>query len=154
MRAAEATEPSSGYDFVQRRRDEDVSFAIQRAVGATADVYRDRLRLLLEHQDGPDWLAAFNRRRCSDMLAKGQPPPRPYESFEPRAVLACLAYDPAGLQLIGLDAADAARKLCGLANAALHPDPDRPLADFEYRRAWRPYTKVTGYAAPFDRHES
>lgn len=85
---------------MQRRRDEEVSFAIQRAVGATADVYRDRLRLILERQDGPGWLEAFNRRRRVDMLAKGLPPPRAYESLEPRAVLSCLAYDRAALQLI------------------------------------------------------
>lgn len=142
---------SSGHDFVQRRRDEDVSFAIQRAAGATADVYRDRLRLILEHQDGRDWLEALNRRRLAAMLAKGHGPPRAYRSFEPRAVLNCLAYDPAGLQLIDLDAVDAARKLCALANAAHHPDPDTPLTQADYQRAWQLYTKITGYAAPFDR---
>jgi hypothetical protein len=148
--AAEATDLSRGFEFVQRRRDEDITFAIQRAVGTTADVYRDRLRRILEQQDGPDWLAAFNARRRADMLAKGQAPPAAYASLEPRAVLNCLAYDPAGLQLIGLDAVAATRQLCGLANAAHHPDPDRPLVDADYQRAWRLYSQITGYAPPFD----
>jgi len=67
-----------------------------------------------------------------------------------RAVLNCLAYGPAGLQLIGLDAVAAARQLSGLANAAHHPDPDKPLTDADYQRAWRLYSQITGYAAPFD----
>jgi hypothetical protein len=108
--AAQTSDAGSDYDFVQRRRDEEVGFAIQRAVGATADAYRDRLRRILEHRDGPDWLDAFNRRRRADMLAKGQGPPATYASFEPRAVLNCLAHDPAGLQLIDLDAAEAAHR--------------------------------------------
>ena len=147
---ADSTDPSPDYEFVQRRRGEEVAFAIQRAVGMTADVYRDRLRRILEHQDGPDWLAAFNARRRADMLAKGQGPPATYASLEPRAVLNCLAYDPAGLQLIGLDAVAAARQLCGLANAAHHLDPDKPLTDADYQRAWRLYSQITGYAPPFD----
>ena len=147
---ADSTGRNRGYEFVQRRRGEEVAFAIQRAVGTTADVYRDRLRRILEHQDGPDWLAAFNTRRRADMLAKGQGPPATYASLEPRAVLNCLAYDPAGLQLIGLDAVAAARQLCGLANAAHHPDPDQPLTDSDYQRPWRLYSQITGYAAPFD----
>ena len=147
---ADSTDPSPDYEFVQRRRGEEAAFAIQRAVGTTADVYRDRLRLILEHQDGPDWLAAFNARRRADMLARGQGPPATYASLEPRAVLNCLAYDPAGLQLIGLDAVAAARQLCGLANAAHHPDPDKPLTDADYQRAWRLYSQITGYAPPFD----
>ena len=147
---ADSTAPSPDYEFVQRRRGEEVAFAIQRAVGTTADVYRDRLRSILEHQDGPDWLAAFNARRRADMLAKGQGPPTTYGSLEPRAVLNCLAYDPAGLQLIGLDAVAAARQLCGLANAAHHLDPDKPLSDADYQRAWRLYSQITGYAPPFD----
>ena len=93
---ADSTDPSPDYEFVQRRRGEEAAFAIQRAVGTTADVYRDRLRLILEHQDGPEWLAAFNARRRADMLARGQGPPATYASLEPRAVLNCLAYDPAG----------------------------------------------------------
>ena len=93
---ADSTDPSPDYEFVQRRRGEEAAFAIQRAVGTTADVYRDRLRRILEHQDGPDWLAAFNARRRADMLAKGQGPPATYASLEPRAVLNCLAYDPRG----------------------------------------------------------
>ena len=147
---ADSTEPSADYEFVQRRHGEEVAFAIQRAVGTTADVYRDRLRRILEHQDGPDWLAAFNARRRADMLARGQGPPATYASLEPRAVLTCLAYDPAGLQLIGLDAVAAARQLCGLANAAHHLDPDKPLTDADYQRAWRLYSQITGYAPPFD----
>jgi hypothetical protein len=147
---ADSTDPSPDYEFVQRRRDEEITFAIQRAVGTTADVYRDRLRRVLEHQDGPHWLAAFNARRRADMLAKGQEPPAAYASLEPRAVLNCLGYDPAGLQLIGLDAVAAARQLCGLANAAHHPDPDKPLTDADYQRAWRLYSQITGYAPPFD----
>jgi hypothetical protein len=148
--AADASETSPSYEFVQRRRGEEAAFAIQRAVAMTADVYRDRLRRILEHQDGPDWLAAFNARRRADMLAKGQGPPAAYASLEPRAVLNCLAYDPAGLQLIGLDAVAATRQLCGLANAAHHPDPDKPLTDADYQRAWRLYSQITGYAPPFD----
>jgi len=112
-----------GYEFVQRRRGEEVTFAIQRAVGTTADVYRDRLRRILEHQDGPDWLDAFNARRRADMLGRGQRRPASYASLEPRAVLNCLAYDPAGLQLIGLDAVAAARQLCGLAKRSASPRP-------------------------------
>lgn len=148
--AADASETSPSYEFVQRRRGEEAAFAIQRAVAMTADVYRDRLRRILEHQDGPDWLAAFNARRRADMLAKGQGPPAAYASLEPRAVLNCLAYDPAGLQLIGLGAVAAARQLHGLANAAHHPDPDKPLTDADYQRAWRLYSQITGYAPPFD----
>jgi hypothetical protein len=147
---ADSTDASPGYEFVQRRRGEEAAFAIQRAVGMTADVYRDRLRRILEHQDGPDWLAAFNARRRADMLGKGQGPPATYASLEPRAVLNCLAYDPAGLQLIGLDAVAAARQLCGLANAAHHTDPDKPLTDADYQRAWRLYSQITGHAPPFD----
>lgn len=147
------TDTSQGYEFVQRRLDEEVGFAIQRAVGATADVFRDRLRLILEQRDGADWLDALNRRRRADILANGHGPPAPYASFEPRAVLNCLAHDPAALQLIGLDAADAARKLGGLANAAHHPDPDNPLTHSDYQRAWHLYSQITGYAAPFDRYE-
>jgi len=131
------------------RRHEEVTFAIQRAVGTTADVHRDLLRRILEYQDGPDWLDAFNARRRADMLTRGQRPPASYASLEPRAVLICLAYDLAGLQLIGLDAVPAARQLCGLANAAHHPDPARPLTDADYHRAWRLYSQITGYAAPF-----
>lgn len=146
----DSREANPSYEFVQRRRAEDAAFAIQRAVGMTADVYRDRLRGILEHQDGPDWLAAFNARRRADMLARGQGPPAAYASLEPRAVLNCLAYDPAGLQVIGLDAVAAARQLSGLANAAHHPNPDKPLTDADYQRAWRLYSRITGYAAPFD----
>jgi hypothetical protein len=148
--AADSTDPSPDYEFVQRRRGEEAAFAIQRAVGMTADVFRDRLRRLLEHQDGPDWLAAFNARRRADILAKGQGRPAEYASFEPRAVLNCLAYDRAGLQLIGQDAIAAARQLCGLANAAHHLDPDKPLTDADCQRAWRLYSQITGYAPPFD----
>jgi len=147
---ADSPDLSPGYEFVQRRHDEEVAYAIQRAVGTTADVYRDRLRRNLEHQDGPDWLAAFNARRRADMLAKGHRPPAAYASLEPRAVLNCLAYDPAGQQLIGPDAVPAAQQLYGLANAAHHPDPDKPLTDADYQRARRLYSQITGYAPPFD----
>lgn len=44
-------------------------FAIQRAVGTTADVCRDRLRRILGHQDGPEWLSAFHCRRRADWPA-------------------------------------------------------------------------------------
>jgi hypothetical protein len=148
--SADASDADPGYEFVQRRRGEEVAFAIQRAVGTTADVYRDRLRRILEHQDGPDWLDAFNARRRADMLARGQGLPAAYASLEPRAVLTCLAYDPAGLQLLGEDAVAGARQLCGLANAAHHLDPDKPLTDADYQRAWRLYSQITGYAPPFD----
>lgn len=137
-------------EFVQRRRNEEAGFAIQRAVGMTADAFRDRLRVILEHQDGPDWLDAFNNRRAAAMLASGRPQPERYTVFEPRAVLICLAYDPAAQQLIDLNAVQAARKLSGLANAAHHPDPDNPLTIVDYQRAWHLYTEITGYAAPFD----
>jgi hypothetical protein len=148
--SSDTSDSLPAYDFVQRRRDEEVGFAIQRAVGATADVHRYRLRVILEHQDGPEWLDAFNRRRTGAMLAAGRRPPEQYAVFEPRAVINCLAYDPAALQVIGLDAVQAARRLSGLANAAHHPDPDNPLTNADYQRAWRLYTEITGYAAPFD----
>ncbi len=148
--SSDARDSVPAYEFVQRRRDEEVGFAIQRAVGATADVYRTRLRVILEHQDGPDWLDALNRRRASAIVASGRRPPEKYAVFEPRAVINCLAYDPAALQLVGLDAVHAARRLSGLANAAHHPDPDNPLTNADYQRAWRLYTEITGYAAPFD----
>ena len=70
------------------------------AADAVADTYRDRLQNILEHQDGPGWLDAVNDRRAASFIQDGKPAPRPYDSLEPRAVLNCLARDPAGLQLI------------------------------------------------------
>lgn len=81
-----------------------------------ADTYHDRLQNVLEQRDGPAWLDALNQRRHVSMARDGKSPPRPYEFLEPRAVLNCLAYDPAGLQLISEDAATKARQLSGLVN--------------------------------------
>jgi hypothetical protein len=131
-------------NLVQHHGDEEASFEIQRAAAATAAVFRDRLHSVLHAQDGEGWLEAFNQRRRSDMLGKGHRAPRTYDTFEPRAVLNCLAYDPAALQLIDNNAAAAARQLSGLANAAHHPDPDNPLTDSDAERAWRLYTQITG----------
>jgi hypothetical protein len=136
--------------LVQHPNAEEVSFAIQRAVAATAAVYRDRLQTVLRTQDGEDWLEAFNQRRRADMLSRHQRAPQDYATFEPRAVLNCLAYDPAALQLIDTHAVAAARQLSGLANAAHHPDPDNPLTDEDARRAWHLHTQITDNGAPAD----
>jgi hypothetical protein len=115
----------------------------------TADVYRDRLRRVLEHQDGTDWLSAFNARRRADMLARGQGLPVTYASLEARAVLNCLAYDPAGLQLIGLDAVAAARQLRPRERGA-SPRPRQAAHRRRLPTAWRLYSQITGHAPPFD----
>jgi hypothetical protein len=124
-----------------------VAFVIQQAVAATADVYRDQLQAILERQDGSGWLEAFNHRRRADMLAKGIEPSPPYRSFEPRAILSCLAYDSAGLQLIPAHVAAKARELGALANAAFHSDP---LSEADGHRAWRLYREITGRVPPAD----
>ena len=124
------------------------------AVDAVADTYRDRLQNILEHQDGPGWLDAFNHRRAASFIQDGKPAPRPYDSLEPRAVLTCLACDPAGLQLISEPATGKARQLSGLVNDAVHPKPHAPLTEADGYRAWRLYTEITGIVAvgdPFDR---
>ena len=124
------------------------------AVEAVADTYRDRLRNLLEHQDGRDWLDAFNDRRAASFVQDGRPAPRPYDSLEPRAVLNCLARDPAGLQLISEPATIKARQLSGLVNDAVHPKPHAPLTEADGYRAWQLYTDITGIVPigdPFER---
>jgi pyruvate/2-oxoglutarate dehydrogenase complex dihydrolipoamide acyltransferase (E2) component len=135
-------------DSGRRVHQEDVAFAIQRAVGATADAYRDRLRDILERQDGPGWFDAYNERRCRDIVAKGGPAPRPYQSFDTRAVVSCLGYDDAALHLIPGEAAAAAKALSGLANAAHHLTPTSPLSENDARRAWRLYSQITGNPVP------
>jgi hypothetical protein len=114
------------------------------AVDAVADTYRDRLQTILEQRDGPAWLDALNRRRRVSMTGDGKSPPRPYEFLEPRAVLNCLAYDPAGLQLIPEAATSKARQLSGLVNDAVHPRPRPPLTEADGYRAWRLSTDITG----------
>ena len=125
-------------------------YVIQRAVKATADAYRDRLQAILERQDGPGWLDALNERRRIDMLANGRRPPEPYASLEPRAVLNCLAYDPAARQLIATTSIAKAKQLSGLALAAHHPDPDAPLTEADGHRAWDLYADITGHPPPPD----
>jgi hypothetical protein len=124
------------------------------AVDATADTYRDRLQTILEQRDGPAWLDALNHRRHVSVVRDGKSPPRPYEFLEPRAVLNCLAYDPAGLQLIPEAATTKARQLSGLVNEAHHPRPHAPLTEEDGYRAWRLYTDITGHVPagdPFER---
>jgi hypothetical protein len=124
------------------------------AVDAVADTYRERLQNILEHQDGPGWLDAVNHRRAASFIRDGQPVPRPYDSLEPRAVLTCLARDPAGLQLIPEPATGKARQLSGLVNDAVHPKPHAPLTEADGYRAWQLYTDITGIVAagdPFER---
>jgi hypothetical protein len=127
-----------------------VPLVIQQAVAATADTYRDQLQEMLERQDGPDWLDALNRRRRHDMLAAGKHPPEPYRSFEPRAVINCLAYDPGGLQLIPGQDVGKVRQLSGLSVSAHHPDPNNPPTEEDARRAWRLYSEITGRPQPTD----
>jgi hypothetical protein len=124
------------------------------AVDAVADAYRGRLQNILEHQDGPGWLDAFNHRRAASFIQDGKPAPRPYGSLDPRAVLTCLAYDPAGLRLISQPATVKARQLSGLVNDAVHPKPHAPLTEADGYRAWQLYTDITGIVPagdPFDR---
>ena len=124
------------------------------AVDAVADTYRDRLQNILEQQDGPGWLDAVNDRRAASFIQDGKPAPRPYDSLEPRAVLNCLARDPAGLQLISEPATIKARQLSGLVNDAVHPKPHAPLTEADGYRAWQLYTDITGIVPagdPFDR---
>ena len=124
------------------------------AVDAVADAYRDRLQNILEHQDGPGWLDALNDRRAASFNQDGKPAPRSYDSLEPRAVLTCLAYDAAGLQLISEPATMKARQLSGLVNDAVHPKPQGPLTEADGYRAWQLYTEITGIVSvddPFER---
>lgn len=137
-------------DAERRRRRALVPYVIQAALHATADVYRDRLHAILEHQDGPDWLDTLNERRRHNMLGAGRREPEPYRSFEARAVISCLAYDAAGLQLVPAHVAAKARQLSGLARAAHHPDPDDPLTERDARRAWQLFAEITGSQAPDD----
>lgn len=145
---ADAAAPYS--DAERRRRRALVPYIIQAALQATADVYRDRLHAILEHQDGLDWLDAFNERRRRNMLNAGRREPEPYRSFEARAVIGCLAYDAAGLQLVPAHVAAKARQLSGLAIAAHHPDPDDPLTELDAVRAWQLFNEITGARAPGD----
>ena len=88
------------------------------------------------------------------MTLDGKHAPRPYEQLEPRAVLNCLAYDPAGLQLIPAAATTKARQPSGLANESHHPSPHAPLTETDGYRAWQLYTDITGHVTagdPFDR---
>jgi hypothetical protein len=87
------------------------------------------------------------------MTLAGKRAPRPYEFLEPRAVLNCLAYDPAGQQLISAPATTKARQLSGLVNEAHHLSPHAPLTEADGYRALR-YTEIAGHAPagdPFDR---
>jgi hypothetical protein len=124
------------------------------AVDAIADVYRIPLQIRLEERDGSTWLDALNHRRHVSMTGDGKSPPRPYEFLEPRAVLNCLAYDPAGRHLIPEAATTKARQLSGLVNEAHHPRPHAPLTEADGYRAWRLYTDITGHVPvgdPFER---
>jgi hypothetical protein len=141
---------ASPNDALGLRRQEAVPYVIQRAVKATTDAYRDRLQAILERQDGPGWLDALNERRRVDMLANGRRPPDPYASLEPRAVLNCLAYDPAARQLIASTSIAKAKQLSGLALAAHHPDPEAPLTEADGYRAWDLYADITGHPPPPD----
>ena len=146
-------QPAPVYTERPRRRAKPRDVVLD-AVDAVADTYRDRLQNILEHQDGPGWLDAFNHRRAASFIQDGKPAPRPYDSLEPRAVLTCLAYDPAGLQLISEPATVKARQLSGLVNDAVHPKPHAPLTDADGYRAWQLYTDITGIVAvgdPFER---
>jgi len=84
------------------------------------------------------------------MIQAGKPTPQPYEFLEPRAVLNCLAYDPAGLQLVPAHATKSAKQLSGLVNDAHHPKPQAPLAEADGYRAWQLYADITGHARPGD----
>jgi len=108
---------------------------VQDAVDAVADTYRERLQAILERQDGADWLAKLNQRRHASMSQEGKGAPQPYKSLEPRAVLSCLAYDPAGLQLISAAAATSAKRLSGLYNEAVRANPQAPLTEADGYRA-------------------
>ena len=69
-------------------------------------------------------------------------------------MLTCLAYDPAGLQLISEPATAKARQLSGLVNDAVHPKPHAPLTEADGYRAWQLYTDITGIVPvgdPFER---
>lgn len=123
---------------------------IQDAVDAIADTYRDRLQSILERRDGPDWLDALNHRRHASMTLQGKRAPRSYDFLEPRAVLNCLAYDPAGLQLIPAAATTKAKQLSGLVNEAHHPSPHAPLTEADGYRAWQLYTDITGHSPAGD----
>jgi hypothetical protein len=143
--------PSQAEPQRRRAKPRDV---IQDAADAIADTYRERLQVILEHQDGPAWLDALNDRRYASMTQDGKDAPRPYEFLEPRAVLNCLAYDPAGLQLISAPAAKSAKQLSGLVNDAHHLKPHAPLTEADGYRAWQLYADITGHVPisdPFDR---
>jgi hypothetical protein len=150
--AAHLAAPQAQPEHSRRRaKPRDV---IQDAVDAVADTYRDRLRQVLEQRDGPNWLDALNHRRHISMTLDGKPAPRPYEFLEPRAVLNCLAYDPAGQQLIPAAATTKAKQLSGLVNDAHHPNPHTPLTEADGYRAWQLCIDITDQVPvgdPFDR---
>jgi hypothetical protein len=154
-RAAAAVHPAAAQTQAERpQRRAKPRDVIQDAVDAVADTYRDRMQNVLEQRDGPGWLDALNARRHVSMTLDGKRAPRPYEFLEPRAVLNCLAYDPAGLQLIPVAATAKARQLSGLVNEAHHPRPGAPLTETDGYRAWQLYTDITGQVPvgdPFDR---
>jgi hypothetical protein len=64
--------------------------------------------------------------------------------------LNCLAYDPAGLQLIPAAATANAGELSGLVNDARHPRSHAPLNDADGYRAWGLYTGITGHVPAGD----
>ena len=126
---------------------------VQDAVGAIADTYRGRQQTILEHQDGAEWLAKLNQRRHAWMTQEGRAAPQPYKSLEPRAVLSCLADDPAGLQLISAAAAKSAKQPSLLANDAVHANPRAPLTETDGYRPWQLYTDITGRVPDVDPFE-
>ena len=149
---AASSQPAPVHTERPRRRAKPRDVVLD-AADAVADTYRDRLQNLLERQDGLGWLDAVNHRRAASFIRDGKPVPRPYDSLEPRAVLNCLARDPAGLQLISEPATRKALQLSRLVNDAVHPKPHAPLTDADGYRAWQLYTDITGIVAvgdPFD----
>jgi hypothetical protein len=82
------------------------------------------------------------------MTLDGKRAPRPYEQLEPRAVLNCLDYDPAGIKLIPAAATTKARQLSGSPNESHHPNPHAPLTEADGYRAWQLYTDITGHTSP------
>ncbi len=120
------------------------ALVIQQAVAATAEAYRERLRSVLERQDGPAWLDEFNRRRGESIADGGGRPPIPYRSFEDRAVLNCLGHDAAAEQVIPAAVSAKARTLAKLSQRAHHPDPSDPPTEADADRAWRLHAEITG----------
>jgi hypothetical protein len=110
----DGTDTSRGYEFVQRRRDQEVGFAIQRAVGATR-----RLRLALCRQ------APAARKTCSPTTRDHPPRCRP-SSRAP-----CSTASPTTRSRCSSSASMPPTRpgSSARANAAHHPDPDNPLTD-------------------------